>query len=120
MQPVNITAMKKTHTATPGIEIDSFVTPGLINRIYGVSSNTAASSSNPPTQVVYAAIGQYYSLNDLASFNARFQLPTPTIVDIGGHVDDSICVTSTNDCAGKLLSCVFGFPAIVYITLYSP
>lgn len=122
--PLNVTALLQSSQrlskgakamSTPNIEIFGYVTPSLINRIYGVSSNTAASSSNLPTQVVYAAIGQFYSLADLATFNARFQLPSPTIVDIGGHVDDSTCVRSPNDCAGKLV--IRSRPSIAIVSM---
>lgn len=91
MQPMENYTSHIQHNAVTGV-----VTPSLLNYQYNINSNTGSSKSS---QAVFESIGQYFSPNDLKSFQQYYGLPDQPISRfVGGHVSDSICATSAETC----------------------
>ena len=87
--------------STPEVEFNGYVTPSLINKVYGLTSNTGSSSC---THAIYSAIGQYWSSADLNSFTTLFGLPTANVAELlsggtGSRLSHTQCAASVDNCA---------------------
>ena len=88
-------------TSTPEVEFNGYVTPSLINKVYGLTSNTGSSSC---THAIYSTIGQYWSSADMSTFTSRFGLPPATVAELlsggtGSRLSDEQCAASVDNCA---------------------
>jgi len=73
------------------------VTPAFLNSYYHVTSNVGNSLAS---QSLFESLGQYYSPNDLSTFETTYNLPQQAVAqDIGGYVSDDVCVEDANNCA---------------------
>lgn len=72
------------------------ITPDILNDFYHISSNIGGYGS----QAVYASASQYYSPQDLNTFQNNYEIPLQNVtVDIGGYVSDDQCIANSNNCA---------------------
>lgn len=82
----------KSKTAASGT-----VTPAFLNNYYHVSNNNG---NNLGSQAVFESLEQYYSPNDLLTFEANYGIPAQNVTtDVGGYVSDQLCIDSANNCA---------------------
>lgn len=73
------------------------VTPAFLNSYYHVTTNTG---NGLGSQAVFESLEQYYSPNDLLTFEAKYGIPAQNVTeDIGGYVSDQQCIDSANNCA---------------------
>eukprot|EP01039_Chlorochromonas_danica_P011479 gene11479-12844_t len=87
---------RQPKTLSASIATDGYVRPSLLSTYYAISSNTGNSLTS---QALYASSGQTLSLSDLSQFQSSFSLPSQNIsAIIGGHVSDSVCVSTPDDC----------------------
>ncbi len=70
----------------------TIVTVAFLNSFYGITSNTGSASLS---QSVFETANEYYSQNDLTSFQSTYGLPAQTAIDIGGF-ETSDCTVNTN------------------------
>jgi subtilase family serine protease len=101
-QTVGDAAGSTTSTSTVGPlstigELSKYVTPALLNRVYGIPSNDGGQRGS---QGVYETIDQAFSPADLKVFQQRFGLPVESVAqDIGGHMNNNACKANNgNDC----------------------
>jgi tripeptidyl-peptidase-1 len=74
-----------------------YATPAKISSYYNMGASKGNSKS---TQGVYSALGQYYSPNDLKTFQHIFGLPNQEVAkSIGNYSSDSKCVENPLNCA---------------------
>jgi len=72
------------------------VIPSLINDYYNVTTNKG---SKFVSQAVFESLDQNYSPSDLKQFQSLYNLPEDTVDSvIGGHDDDSACISDANNC----------------------
>lgn len=80
-----------------GVKNNGTVTPAFLNSYYHVTSNVGSPLAS---QSLFESLGQYYSPNDLSTFEKNYNLPQqPVDFDIGGYVSDDQCVADANNCA---------------------
>ena len=92
-------------------QAQSYMTPALLRSFYNIGTSQGSALSS---QGIYASIGQFFSPNDLATFQATENLPSnPVAFSIGDHSNDKMCVKQPFDCAEANLD-------VQYITSTSP
>jgi hypothetical protein len=62
------------------------------------TDNIKKSGSANTSQLVYAPKSYYWSQSDLTAFNTRFKTNGTITYDVGGHMDDAMCVTNASKC----------------------
>eukprot|EP00981_Chlorochromonas_danica_P013801 scaffold6861_cov248-Ochromonas_danica.AAC.4 len=73
------------------------IVPATLNSYYHITSNTGNSLAS---QSLYESLEQYYSPNDLTTFQKKYNIPVEAVAnDIGGYVSDDKCVEDSNNCA---------------------
>jgi tripeptidyl-peptidase-1 len=73
------------------------ITPAVLKSYYNVGSAEGSTSSS---QCVFESLGQYYSPDDLSTFEQDFGIPTEKVTtDTGGHASSSQCSFNPNNCA---------------------
>lgn len=109
---------KKLSTLSPLIHVptsflssrisqDGFVTPDRINEAYRIETNVGHPRA---TQAVYETSGQYYSAEDLISFQKYFELPIQAVKESVGSVTHTAAACKNN------YRCVEGNLDVQYIT----
>lgn len=86
---------------------EGFVTPGRVNEAYRIESNIGHPRA---TQAVYETSGQYYSAEDLISFQEHFELPIQSVNESVGSVTHTAAACKNN------YNCVEGNLDVQYIT----
>jgi tripeptidyl-peptidase I len=89
------------------ISENGFVTPARINEAYRIETNIGHPRA---TQAVYETSGQYYSAEDLISFQNHFELPVQAVNESVGSVTHTAAACKNND------HCVEGNLDVQYIT----
>ena len=89
----------------------SSINPATLRSFYNMSVKATGSSKS--TQMVYAAIKQYFSPSDLRSFQIITSSTVLAATSIGSHSSDSVCASSPD-------SCLEGNLDIQYIMAMSP
>jgi tripeptidyl-peptidase I len=89
------------------ISEDGFVTPARINEAYRIETNVGHPRA---TQAVYETSGQYYSAEDLLSFQNHFELPIQAVNESVGSVTHTAAACKNNG------NCVEGNLDVQYIT----
>ena len=89
----------------------SSIDPATLRSFYNMSVKATGSSKS--TQMVYAAIKQYFSPSDLRSFQIITSSTVLAATSIGSHSSDSVCASSPD-------SCLEGNLDIQYIMAMSP
>ena len=81
-------------------ELDTWVTPATINRVFGIKKNNISSSAS---QAIYSGYGNFYSPDDLEVFSTSLLSQRVTAVDLaaagaqlGGN--DTRCWNDPNSC----------------------
>ena len=101
---------KKGEFSTAGM---GYMTPDSLRSYYNMSGTSGSINS---TQMIFGAIGQYFSPANLAWFQAWANSPViPAAHLVGGHVNDSKCVIHSN-CAEANLDMQY----IMTMSPYSP
>ena len=77
--------------------LKGYATPAKINSYYNVGASKGNSKSS---QGVYSALGQYYSPQDLKTFQTTFRLPIQGVdKSVGNYSSDTKCVENPLNCA---------------------
>ena len=109
-QTQSIPMAKKGEFSTAGT---GYMTPDSLRSYYNMTGTTGSINS---TQVIFGAVGQYFSPANLASFQAWANSPViPAVALIGGHVNDTKCYVHSN-CAEANMDMQY----IMTMSPYSP
>lgn len=83
-------------TMSSQYKLQGTIDPKVLNTFYNITTNTGNALAS---QLVFEAVGQYYSEADLKSFESTFSIPSESVAsDIGGYESDAKCVSSANSC----------------------
>lgn len=78
--------------------IPGYVTPALLFSYYNIPNKVVA-GSNLVNQAIFGALGQTMSPHDLQIFQTSMNVTVQGIAgNVGGHVNDTKCFVSPNDC----------------------
>ena len=90
-QTQSVPLAKKGEFSTAG---SGYMTPDALRSYYNMCGTSGSVNS---TQMIFGAVGQYFSPANLATFQAWPNSPVvPAANLVGGHVNDSKCMTHSN------------------------
>jgi len=71
--------------------------PKTINEAYGIPQNSGGNKS--ASQGIVSMIGDTFSLRDLQAFSHNFGIPPASVLNVGGHDSDDVCLSAPEKCA---------------------